>query len=496
MSAAAAKQRARVRAKKKGGERPARPMGETTGGGLNQFMHATRVAISPNEPNRSLEDIMGEALRLLEDLRAPEPTPTRKYVRHLDSQGIEPLEPIVDHGPRIERLKEWFHEHVHAAGQNLTHQTWSHPPGPGEKGQHHVKMTLDPQDPEAVTPVPVVGPYTIFRRQSARLPTVLSVVMGYTAAFKDGDAQLELWRLLIRTWLIEEFGEFRPASAARPPGTDGPEDPGQEADEGEAGLLSLVIHRDEKLAHAHAIIADPQGRPIKYLDPGLFSRARAAARGDPDDQDGTWYRVGWMQAQDRFHDVVGKPLGWNRKADVNYDRYTTDVAVARRKLDLRAKELEETWRSRLSGLDGAEAAARQKLAEANARLAQVAIEEGELNQMQLKWRQALEKRQRELKDEANKLAEERRQFEADRDKQRQELADMAAALDRERAKSSALQEMLDALEARQDEAIEHLEQRVEAGKIDPGEARRLIHILRGGEIPFGIGGTLRPAPRP
>ncbi|TFZ04586.1 hypothetical protein [Ramlibacter rhizophilus] len=495
MSTAAAKQRAKVRAKKKGGVRPTRPMGETTGGGLNQFMHGTLVAISANQPTRALEDIVGEALRLLNDLMEPKPTPTRKYVQHLDSQDIEPLEPIVVHGPDVERMKEWFHEHIQAAGQNVSPQTWWRPPKPG-KGQHHMEMTLEPSTPEAVTRVPVEGPYTKLRRQSTRLPTVLSIVMGYTAAYREGDAQFSLWRELIKTWLIGEFGEFRPARAARLPGTQGPDDPGEEGDLGEAGLVSLVLHRDEKLAHAHAIIADPQAFPIKYLDPGVVSRARAAARGDSADQDGTWYRVGWMQAQDRFHEVVGKPLGWNRKADVNYERYTSDVAVARRKLDLRAKELEETWRSRLSVLDDAEAAARQKLAEANARLAQVAIKEGELNQMQLKWRQALEKRQRELKDEANKLAEERRQFEADRDRQRQELAHRAADLERERAKSSALQEMLDALEARQDEAIEHLEERVEAGKIDRGEARRLIHILRGGEIPFGIGDTLRPAPRP
>lgn len=495
MSAAAAKQRAKVRAKKKGGERPTRPMGETTGGGLNQFMHGTLVAITANQPTRSLEDIVGEALRLLDDLMEPNPTPTRKYVQHLDSQDVEPLEPIVAHGPDIERMKEWFHEHVQTARQNVSPQTWWHPPKPG-KGQHHMEMTLDPATPDSVTRVPVEGPYTKLRRQSTRLPTVLSIVMGYTAAYKEGDAQFEVWRELIKTWLIGEFGEFRSARAARPPGTEGPDDPGEEGDLGEAGLVSLVIHRDEKLAHAHAIIADPQGLPIKYLDPGVVSRARAAARGDSEDQDGIWYRVGWMQAQDRFHEVVGKPLGWNRKADVAYDRYTSDVAVARRKLDLRAKELEETWDSRLSGLDDAEATAMRKLDEANARLAQVAIDERELPQMQLKWRQALEKRQRELKGEANKLAEERRRFEADRDKQCQELANMAADLERERVKISAMQEMLDSLEARRDGAIEHLEVRVEAGKIDPGEARRLMRILRGDEISVGIGGTLRPAPRP
>lgn len=495
MSAAAAKQRAKVRAKRKGGDRPARPMGETTGGGLNQFMHGTLVAISANQPTRSLEDIVGEALRLLEDLMEPKPTPTRKYVQHLDSQDIDPLEPIVAYGLDIAGMKEWFHEHVQAAGQNVSPQTWWHPPEPG-KGQHHMEMTLDPNTPEAVTRVPVEGPYTKLRRQSTRLPTVLSIVMGYTAAYKEGDGQLEMWRELIKTWLIGEFGEFRPARAARPPGTNGPHDPGEAGDLGEAGLVSLVIHRDEKLAHAHAIIADPQAFPIKYLDPGVVSRARAAARGDSADQDGTWYRVGWMQAQDRFHKVVGKPLGWNRKADINYDRYTSDVAVARRKLDLRAKELEEIWDARLSGLDDAEAAAMQKLGEANARLTQVTIAEGELNQMKLKWRQALEKRQRELKGEANRLAEERRQFEAERDKQRQELADMAADLERERVKSSALQQMLDALEARRDDAIEHLEERVEAGKIDPEEARRLMRILRGDKIAVGVGGALRPAPRP
>lgn len=494
MSATAAQQRAKVRAKKKGGARPTRPMGETTGGGLNQFMHGTLVAISANQPTRSLEDIVGEALRLLQDLLAPEPTPTRKYVQHLDSQGIDPLAPIVEHGLDVEHARKWFHEHVHMAGQNVSPQTWWYPPKPG-KGQHHMEMTLNPDDPEAVTRVPVDGPYTKLRRQSTRLPTVLSIVMGYTAAYKEGDAHFGLWRELIKTWLLDEFGEFRPARAARPPGTNGPEDPGEDGDLGEAGLVSLVIHRDEKLAHAHAIIADPQGLPIKYLDPGVVSKARAAARGDPEDQDGTWYRVGWMQAQDRFHEVVGKPLGWNRKADVNYDRYTSDVAVARRKLDLRAKELEETWEARLAELDDVEAAAMQKLAEANARLAQVAIAEGELNQMQLKWRQALEKRQRELRDQADKLAEERRRFEDDREKQRRELADMSAELERERAKSSNLQQMVDALEGRRDHAIEHLEERVEAGKLDSREAQRLIQILRGDDIDIGIGGTLRPAPR-
>jgi hypothetical protein len=107
----------------------------------------------------------------------------------------------------------------------------------------------------------------------------------------------------------------------------------------------------------------------------------------------------------------------------------------------------------------------------------------------------LEKRQRELKDEADKLAEERRRFEADRDKEREELAQMASDLDREREKSSNLQQMLEALESRRDDAIEHLEQRVDAGKIDPEEALRLVRILRGDDIVVGIGGTLRPAPR-
>jgi hypothetical protein len=495
VSTAGAKQRGKLRARRQGGQRPARPMGETTGGGLNQFMHGTLVAISPNQPTRSLEDIVGEALRLLHDLMAPEPSPTRKYVQHLDSQGIEPLEPIVEHGFNVEGAKNWFHEHVQAAGRNFSHQTWWHPPAPGEKGQHGLEMTLDSSNPEAISRVPVDGPYTRLRRQSTRLPTVLSIVMGYTAAYNEGDEHFQLWRELIKTWLIDKFGEFRPARAARPPRTNGPDDPGEDGDLGEAGLVVLVIHRDERLAHAHAVVADPQGRPIKYLDPGAVSRARAAARGDPADQEGTWYRVGWMQAQDHFHEVVGKPLGWNRKADINYERYSSDVAVARRKLDLRAKELEETWDTRLAALDQAEAAAIQTLAEAQARWTQVAIAEGELNQMQFKWRQALEKRQRELKDEANKLAEERRRFEADRDKEREELAQMASDLDREREKSSNLQQMLEALESRRDDAIEHLEQRVDAGKIDPEEALRLVRILRGDDIVVGIGGTLRPAPR-
>jgi hypothetical protein len=54
VSAAPTTQRTKVRSQKKGGQCPTRPMGETTGGGLNRFMHGMLVAISPSPATLSL----------------------------------------------------------------------------------------------------------------------------------------------------------------------------------------------------------------------------------------------------------------------------------------------------------------------------------------------------------------------------------------------------------------------------------------------------------
>lgn len=455
------------------------------------FMHAVSAAIARNPGVRSLEELLGELMRLLEELLDPG-QPTTRYVQHLIDDGITPLHPVIVHSTladvaapyaeHVAAVRGFYAEHVAAAGSHIWAQTYGMVekgqkplPPPGAKGAHSVKMTLDPENPAAVTRVPVEGPYTVLRRQSTKLPTAMLMVCSHPGSpelLAQGDPAVQQWLADNPRFALEEFGEYRPA---RPPKTRGPDDPG---DEGEAGVVMMALHVDEGHLHLHILIADPHGFPIKYLNPGKVSQAAAKARGIDESLLGTYYRVGWSRVQDRYHEMVGAHQGWQRGRPGN-ERETMEVTRQRKRLDRRAKELEDWWLAQTAAMKSRADDLARREADNAAAIASLDAERVKHNQMVKAFAEARFREQARLQGERQRLEADGHNFEVTREARAQELRELKADLDRLRAENREMQQELRDQDERIEEACERLNQLYGDGKLLGKYAVEIERLLRG-----------------
>lgn len=452
-------------------------MGNTAKRVPTTFMHGTPVAIARNGKIRSLDEIIGEANRLRHDLVTGEPTD--KYLRHLDQDGVEEKQAVVKWGKSIEEIKAIYNQHVTLAAKHYGGQTYGmveegqqmlpvQIPGQKVKGVHKLDMTLDVANPTRITKVAVEGPYTRLRKQAANVTTALSCVVGYPGPPDENNADYVQWEQDQIDWALAEWGEFRA------PGANGPDD------EGEAGVVQIAFHWDEKLGHGHVLVMDPQGHSVKYLDPGEVSVARSRARGDHDTLLGAAYRVGWSRAQDRYWEAVGKKRGWDR-GEPGGTRQTMEELRRRHRLDARFKELEDTWDARLAGIDEREAdlAAREMRLEGWA--GQLSTDTYRFNAMQQAFRDRMTR-------EADMLKQEREAL----DDARIDNANKRASEVKLDDESRIMREPNRILTSAITKAVDRLKVAVEEGTITPDEATRLCAILKGEANDGGGHRTMRP----
>lgn len=188
--------------------------------------------------------------------------------RHLTARGLMPQPPRILHGPEPKDLWAWYEAHKRRAAENTM--------------PYVVKKT---------------GRISR-RKQDVRIPTVLAEVMSYPGPPDDQDATYVEWRRLCVARLRRIHGEL---------------------------LVSVLEHTDEVHGHLHALVAHPDGSPVRALHPGHRAADRIKAEGGTFKEQQASYRAGLQDFQSDFYSLVGFPAGLSRlsaspKARVSYQQ--------------------------------------------------------------------------------------------------------------------------------------------------------------------------------
>jgi hypothetical protein len=110
-------------------------------------------------------------------------------------------------------------------------------------------------------------------------------------------------------------------------------------------VLAILGHDDEPHYHLHILVHN-FGASVKPLH---FGHASARGLVGPIDDMGAGeaYREGCRAAQDWFHNLVGKAMGWQRNSSAPRPRISRPHALALRELALADKEAELLERERI-----------------------------------------------------------------------------------------------------------------------------------------------------
>ncbi|SFF24366.1 hypothetical protein SAMN04489711_11930 [Paracidovorax wautersii] len=269
--------------------------------------------------------------------------------RHLIAQGLRPQQPRILHGPQPQELWAWYEAHKQRAARNTV--------------PYVVKKT---------------GRVTQ-RRQDVRVPTVLAEVMSYPGPPDDRDAKYVEWRALCVARLRRIYGDM---------------------------LVSVIEHTDEAHGHLHALVAHPDGSPVRALHPGHSAADRSKAEGGAPKEQQASYRAGLKEFQSDFYSLVGFPAGLARLSAKPKARVSYQQAQANR-------QAEREYADRVAALLKREKQFEEEQAQFTAMLlarAQEIEAEGQ-NMMQRAFQRAAEKveaqnakRAAELNAEAERLA--------------------------------------------------------------------------------------------
>lgn len=249
--------------------------------------------------------------------------------RHLVAQGLKPQPPRILHGPQPRDLWNWYEVHKQRAAQNTM--------------PYVVKKTGRIAQ----------------RGQSVRIPTLLAEVMSYPGPPDDRDAKYVEWRTLCVARLHRIYGKL---------------------------LVSVIEHTDEAQGHLHALVAHPDGSPIRALHPGHWAADRRKAEGGTPKEQQASYRAGLEGFQSDFHSLVGFPAGLARLTAAPKSRISYQQVQANR-------QAEREYADRVSAQLQREKQFQEEQAELTAMLlarAQELEEEGQ-NVMQRAFQRAVEK---------------------------------------------------------------------------------------------------------
>lgn len=173
--------------------------------------------------------------------------------RHLIAQGLQPQPPRILHGPQPQELWAWYEAHKQRAAQNTV--------------PYVVKKT---------------GRVTQ-RRQDVRISTVLAEVMLYPGPPDDRDAKYVEWRTLCVARLRRIYGDL---------------------------LVSVIEHTDEAHGHLHALVAHPDGSPVRALHPGHCAADKVRSKGTRPKSSRPATGQGWRTSRAPFTVWLGFLRGW------------------------------------------------------------------------------------------------------------------------------------------------------------------------------------------